>query len=78
MTASALDKQTSDKVAFISYIIPAFAEAYKMPIDVAYLYLKKHGGLDFLYKHWWALHTDNDIWAIHDIYEVCHKNGGMR
>jgi hypothetical protein len=78
METKALDKQTSDKVNFISFIIPAFAEAYKMPVAAAYQYLKKYGGLDFLYRHWWALHTDNDIWAIHDIYDVCRKNGGMR
>jgi hypothetical protein len=78
MNTAALDKQTSDKVAFISYIIPAFAEAYKMPIPTAYQYMEKYGGLDFLHECWWALHTDNDIWAIHDIYEVCRQNGGMR
>jgi len=73
-----LDKSTSDKVAFLSFIIPAFAEAYKMDTQAAYLYLKKYGGLDFLLEHWWALHTDNVIWAVHDIYEICHQNGGMR
>lgn len=73
-----LDKQTSDKVSFITYIIPRFAEAYKMNVQSAYFYLKKYGGWDFLNEHWWALHTDNDIWAIHDIHEVCRKNGGMR
>lgn len=76
--AAALDKQTSDKVSFISFIIPAFAEAYKMTIPQAYLYLKKYGGFDFLSKHWWALHTDNEIWAIHNIYNACYRNGGMR
>jgi hypothetical protein len=78
MNTAALDKQTSDKVAFISYIIPAFAEAYKMPIPTAYQYMEKYGGIDYLLKHWWALHTDNDIWAIHNIYDICRKNGGMR
>ena len=78
MGTKAIDKETSDKVSFIAYIIPAFAEAYKMNVRDAYLYLKKYGGLDFLMKHWWALHTDNDIWAVHDIHEVCYKNGGMR
>ncbi|GHV47689.1 hypothetical protein FACS1894181_01670 [Bacteroidia bacterium] len=73
-----LDKATSDKVSFISFIIPKFAEAYKMNIQEAYHYLKKYGGLDYLFKHWWALHTDNDIWAIYDIYEVCRNNGGLR
>jgi len=77
-TAKTLDKVTSDKVSFIAFIIPAFAEAYKMNIQEAYRYLKKYGGLDFLMKHWWALHTDNEIWAVHDIYEICRQNGGMR
>jgi hypothetical protein len=74
----ALDKKTSDKVNFICFIIPAFAEAYKMSVSDAFTYLKKYGGWDFISTHWWALHTDNDIWAIHDIYEICLKNGGMR
>ena len=78
MDTKTLDKQTSDKIAFISYIIPAFAETYKMTITDAYKYLKKYGGFDFLTKHWWALHTDNDIWAVHDIYKVCYRNGGIR
>jgi len=82
-----IDKAISDtctsyevrsKISFISFIVPAFAEAYKMPVPDAFKYLKKYGGWDFLNKHWWALHTDNDIWAIHDIYEICYQNGGMR
>ena len=72
------DSSTSDKVAFLSFIVPSFAEAYKMPIPAAYKYLKKYGGWDFLNRHWWALHADNDIWAIHDIYKICYQNGGMR
>jgi len=73
-----ISKTTGDKISFIAFIIPAFAEAYKMDVQVAYRYLKKYGGLDFLHEHWWALHTDNAIWAVHDIYEICHQNGGMR
>ncbi len=76
--ATALDKQTSDKVSFIAYIIPAFADAYKMNIQDAYFFLKKYGGLDYLMECWWPLHTDNAIWAVHNIYEVCHSNGGPR
>ncbi len=76
--AKALDKQTSDKVSFITFIIPAFAHAYKMNVRDAYFYLKKHGGLDFLMRHWWALHTDNEFWAVRDLHEICQRNGGMR
>ncbi len=78
MGTKVLDKQTSDKVSFIAYIIPAFADAYKMNIQQAYFFLKKYGGLDFLMQHWWPLHTDNAIWAVHDIYTICHQNGGPR
>jgi len=78
MEKKSLDKVTSEKVCFISFIIPEFAAAYKMPITEAYRYLKQYGGLDFLHKHWWALHTDNDIWAINSIYRICLNNGGLR
>ncbi|MDR3338795.1 MAG: DUF3791 domain-containing protein [Candidatus Symbiothrix sp.] len=76
--ATTLDKQTSDKVSFITYIIPKFAEAYKMNVQNAYFYLKKYGGLAFLDEHWWALHTDNPFWAVRDMFEVCRQNGGYR
>jgi len=78
MDTKTLDKQTSDKVSFIAFIIPRFASTYKMNVQDAYFYLKKYGGWDFLMEHWWALHTDNDIWAVHDIHEICTRNGGMR
>jgi hypothetical protein len=71
-----LDKETEDKLIFITFIIPEFAEAYKMTIAEAYQYLKKYGGLDFLYEHWWALHTDNPPYALDDMLEVCKRNGG--
>jgi hypothetical protein len=44
----------------------------------AYRYLKKYGGLDFLFEHWWALHTDNPFWAVRDMQEICYRNGGQR
>jgi hypothetical protein len=73
-----IDKATGDKISFITFIIPEFAAAYKMKTSDAYRYLKKYGGLDFLYTHWWALHTDNEYYALLDLYEVCRQNGGLR
>ncbi|MDR2868534.1 MAG: DUF3791 domain-containing protein [Bacteroidales bacterium] len=78
METRTLDKDTSDKISFISFIIPEFASAYKMDIQDAYCYLKKYGGLDFIHQCWRSLHTDNIIWAVHDIYKVCYNNGGLR
>jgi hypothetical protein len=76
--ARELDKATRDKVSFITFIIPEFAAAYKMNVQGAYYYLKKYGGLDFLYTHWWALHTDSKYSVLRDLYKVCLENGGMR
>ena len=78
MENKAIDKVTSDKISFMTYIVPAFADAYKMNVQEAYFYLKKYGGWDFLNEHWWALHTDNEIWAVHSIYTICCQNGGLR
>jgi len=78
METQVLDKETSHKISFISFIIPEFAYSYKMEMQDAYFYLKKYGGLDFLMRHWWALHTDNPFWAVRDLYNVCYKNGGER
>ena len=76
--AATIDKATSDKINFVTFIIEEFASAYKMSGQDAYHYLKRHGGMDYLHKCWWALHTDNPFWAVRDLYEVCLKNGGMR
>jgi hypothetical protein len=73
-----INKAISDKISFISFIVPAFADAYKMNVQSAYFYLKKYGGWDFLNEHWWALHTDSPFWAIRSIYNICYQNGGLK
>ncbi|GHT63059.1 hypothetical protein FACS189451_09040 [Bacteroidia bacterium] len=73
-----LSKNMSDKVGFISFIVPYFAETYKMNPQNAYFYLKKYGGWDFLNKHWWALHTDNPFYTVDYLYRICYQNGGLR
>ena len=76
--AKTLDKATRDKVAFIAFIIPAFAEAYKMNVQDAYHFLKKYGGLDYLHENWRALRAKNEFEMRYAIYEICHQNGGPR
>ena len=73
-----LDRETLDKVSFITFIIPVFARAYKMNKQNAYLYLKKYGGLEFLLEHWWTLHTEDHYWSTRELYEVCYENGGLK
>ena len=78
METRTLNKETSDKISFISFIIPKFASSYKMNVQDAYFYLKKYGGMDYLNECWWALHTDNPFWAVRDMFTVCRNNGGLR
>lgn len=73
-----IDQETRSKVRFITFMINIFALTYKMNRQKAYLYLQQYGGLDFLFEHWWALHTDNPMWAVRDLYEVCYENGGLK
>jgi hypothetical protein len=46
-----LDKQTSDKVSFITFIVPEFVAAFKMSMPKVYKYLIRYGSFDFLSKH---------------------------
>jgi hypothetical protein len=72
------DEEKRNRIKFFAFIIPEFARSYKMNKQVAYQFLKENGGLDFLFKHWWALHTDNPMYVVRDLYDECYKNGGKR
>jgi hypothetical protein len=76
METRALSKASQDEISFIAFIIPEFAAAYKMNIQKAYQYLKQYGGIDYLRENWWALHTDNPLYAVRDMYDICYANGG--
>jgi len=78
MEEKRIDKATSDKISFITFIVPEFAAAYKMKTQEAFFYLKKYGAWDFLNEHWWALHTDSVFYTLNDLYEICRQNGGLR
>ncbi|MDR3250990.1 MAG: DUF3791 domain-containing protein [Tannerella sp.] len=73
-----LDEETRSKVLFIAFILMMFARAYKMSRPDAYFYLKKYGGLDYLFRHWWTLHTEDPYWSLKALYSTCYKNGGLR
>jgi hypothetical protein len=71
-----LDKYDSDKISFMTFIIPEFAGAFKMKVSQAYRYLKQYGGFDYLNRNWWALHTDNEYHVLLNLYKYCSQNGG--
>jgi len=73
-----IDNDTRDRIRFITYIIPKFADEYQMNRQEAYLYLKKYGGVKFIFDYWWTLHVDNPFWSVREIHDVCYENGGWR
>jgi hypothetical protein len=72
------DRAIRNKISYITFMLIEFAEAFKMNKQEAYLYLQRYGGLDFLFRHWWAMHTDDPYYGLRDLYQVCRKNGGLR
>jgi hypothetical protein len=76
--ATNLDKEASDRLDFVTYIIPKFAEEYKMDKQEAYRYLKKYGAINFVFDHWWTFHVDNPFWSVRDMHDYCYKKGGVR
>jgi hypothetical protein len=75
-TKEPLSKEEREKMNYTCFMIHEFGEAYKMNYQKGYYYLKKYGGLDFIRKHWWPLHTDNQKHAVRDVFEICKRNGG--
>ncbi len=73
-----INKETSDKISFITFIVPEFAAAYKMDVQEAFFYLKKYGAWSFLNEHWKALHTANPFYTVDYLYQICYQNGGLR
>ncbi|MDR1864041.1 MAG: DUF3791 domain-containing protein [Bacteroidales bacterium] len=54
METKILDRETRDKISFVTFIIEEFASAYKMNRRESYQYLKKYGRLDCIFECWWA------------------------
>ena len=73
-----INSEMDNRLSFVTFIIEKFASSFKMDRQEAYFYLKKYGGLDYIFDCWQGLHVDNPYWAVRDIYKVCYKNGGMR
>jgi len=70
------EKELQNKLTWLSCIITEFGEAYKKNKREAYVYIRDHGALDHIYKHWRPLHCENLRNVIRDMFDICKKNGG--
>ena len=70
------DREKKIRTSYTIFMVHEFAESYKISKPEGYAYLKKYGGLDFVRKHWWALHTDHQPYSVRCVFDVCRNNGG--
>jgi len=70
-----LDEKTKNQISFLGFIIPEFAEAYKMNKPKGFYCLKNYGALDYLYRHWEVLHMENPRNVVRELFDICQKNG---
>jgi hypothetical protein len=71
-----MPQERQDKLCFVIFIIYEFARAYKMNKLRAYNYLEEYGGLEYIFEHWWVLHTEDPFWSVRRIFNICAQNGG--
>lgn len=72
----AISREGHNKVGYVIYLISEFAHKYNILPNQAYQYIKRHKGLEHLYKHYKVLHTFSFEDSIDCIYQVCQDNGG--
>ena len=70
---------TADKnlLDYIVVCISEFANRNGMHMRDAYIYLKKHNGIDFLKEFYDVEHTLSFDEALDDLAAICRKNGGV-
>jgi hypothetical protein len=56
--------------------VKLFADRFGLTEKQAFNYLDAHKGLDFVDRHYEAIHTLDFSYAIADVQEVCRANGG--
>ena len=67
----------SDIIEYIISIINEFADAFKLTEHQAFLYLKNHGAIEFIEKHYNILHTLDFKESVENLASYCRKNGGV-
>ena len=71
-----MSKQEIKILNYIVICIDEFSKQKKISKKVAYNYLKKYKGLDFLNECYEAEHTVSLNDTVEDLTEVCKGNGG--
>ncbi|MDD2595632.1 MAG: DUF3791 domain-containing protein [Bacteroidales bacterium] len=57
--------------------IGAFAIRFGLANSDAYVYLKQHGGISYLYDFYDVEHTFSIEDSVSDVVKICSNNGGL-
>lgn len=69
-------EKTKDRMEYFVACVAEFAKAFGLDTQVAFDYLDRYGGIDFLAKCYEAEHLLSFADAVEDLRRVCRKNGG--
>lgn len=71
-----MSQSSIKRLNYLMVFVKLFANKFGLSERVAFNYLDVHKGLDFVDKHYEAIHTLDFAYAIADVQEVCRANGG--
>ena len=71
-----MSQKTFWKIQYINLCIDEFARKFRLTPQVAFNYLSRYKGLEFLYEHYDYEHTQA-LWETQNtIRTICQRNGG--
>ena len=71
-----MSQKTLFKIQYINLCIDEFARKFRLAPQVAYNYLSRYKGLEFLNEHYDYVHTQA-LWQTQDaLRTICQRNGG--
>ncbi len=71
-----VDRNTSNRIEYLVACISEFAKRFRIKTQAAYVYLSRFKGLDYLNRHYEAIHTLSIDDAVDDLVLICARNGG--
>ena len=71
-----MSNEIRDQLNYIVACVSEFADRHGLTLPDAYLYLRKHTGIQFLQDFYDVEHTLSFEEAVDDLTKVCARNGG--
>lgn len=71
-----IDRTLANETEYLVCCISDFARLFKLKHYEAYAYLRRYLGIEYLLRHYEALHTLSIDEAVNDLIAICKRNGG--